>query len=102
MGEDTAIWRITIAEPNNDFLKSPQQLQQFRELMRPLLDKIKVRIGQGTPLHVFPAVPVAVAVELGRILQPKADVPLRLYDQNNDRGGFIHALDINFPKTGDQ
>jgi hypothetical protein len=39
-------------------------------------------------------------VELGRVLQPKADMPLRLYDQNNDRGGFVHALDINLADRG--
>ena len=50
---------------------------------------------------MFPAAPVSVAVELGRVLQPKADVPLRLYDQNNNLGGFVPALDINTPTTGE-
>ena len=94
LGDDAAIWRITVLEPHNDFLKSPQQLQQFRQTVRPLLDKIKTRCGQGSVLHVFPAAPVSIAVELGRIIMPKADMPLRIYDQNNDRGGFITALDI--------
>jgi hypothetical protein len=100
LGDDAAIWRITIPEPHNDFLKSARQLRQFRELIRQMLDKIKARHGQGTPLCVFPAAPVAIAVELGRVLQPKADMPLRLYDQNNDRGGFVHALDINLADRG--
>jgi len=95
LGDDAVIWRITIPEPHNDFLKSARQLRLFRELMRPLLNRIKARHGQETPLCVFPAAPVAIAVELGRVLQPKADMPLRLYDQNNDRGGFVHAFDIN-------
>jgi len=101
LGGDARIWRVTIPEPHNDFLKSPQQLRQFRELIRPLLDRIKSRVGQGRVLHVFPAAPVSVAVELGRVLQPKADVPLRLYDQNNNLGGFVPALDINTPTTGE-
>ena len=50
-------------------------------------------------LHVFPRVPVAVAVELGRILMPKADRPLRVYDQNVATGGFFHALSID-PGSG--
>lgn len=98
LGKDVAIWRVTIAGPHNDFLKSAHQLQQFRESIRPLMDQIKARYGQGTLLHVFPAAPVSIAVELGRIIMPKADMPLCLYDQSNDRGGFVHALDINLAR----
>ncbi|MDR2551115.1 MAG: SAVED domain-containing protein [Desulfobulbus sp.] len=95
IGKDAAIWQVTIQQPNNDYLKSAQQLQQFRELIRPLLDEIKDRYAPGTLLNVFPAAPVAICVELGRAIQPKAHMPMRLWDQNNDLGGFIHALDIN-------
>ncbi len=63
--------------------------------MRSLLDLIKVRHGQTTPIHIFPAASVSVAVELGRIRMPKANAPWRIYDQVNHRGGFIHALTIS-------
>jgi len=92
---DATIWRLTVPEPNNDFLRSRLQLRQFRETVRPLMDRIKARHGEAATLHVFPAAPVAVAVELGRILMPKADLPLRIYDQNRTLGGFAHALDLN-------
>lgn len=100
IGEDAAIWRVTVPQPNTDYLKSPQQLQQFRELIRPLLDEIKDHYPSGTPLNVFPAAPVSVCVELGRAIQPKAHMPLRLWDENKDQGGFIHALDINATNEG--
>ena len=99
-GDDAAIWRITVPEPNNDYLKSAEQLQRFRNLIRPLLDEIKDRYPPGTPLNVFPAAPVSVCVELGRAVQPKAHMPLRLWDENKDLGGFVHALDINFAQGG--
>lgn len=92
---DATIWRLTVREPHNDFLRSRRQLQRFREVARPLLDRIKARHGEAATLHVFPATPVAVAVEMGRILMPKADLPLRIYDQNRALGGFVHALDLN-------
>jgi len=38
--------------------------------------------------------PVSLAVELGRVRLPKADMPWLLYDQVNARGGFIRALTI--------
>jgi 5-methylcytosine-specific restriction endonuclease McrA len=100
LGDDAAIWRVTIPQPNNDYLKSARQLQQFRELIRPLMDEIKNHYQPGTPLNVISAAPVSVCVELGRAIQPKAHMPLRLWDQNSELGGFIHALDINLPQGG--
>jgi hypothetical protein len=96
LGDDATIWRVTVAHPHNDFLRSCQQLRQFREAVRPLLDRIKARHGNKTVLHVFPAVPVAVAVDMGRIVMPKADLPLRIYDENTGLGGFVHALDLDY------
>jgi hypothetical protein len=94
LGGEACIWRVTIPTPHNDFLQSRAQLAAFRAAMRPLLDQIKTRHGQTTPLHIFPAMPVATAVELGRIRMPKADIPWQLYDQVNALGGFIEALSI--------
>jgi len=91
---DANIWTVTVPTPNNDFTKSRDQLAGFRSVMRSLLDRIKARHGQSTPLHIFPATSVSVAVELGRIRMPKADTLWRIYDQVNQRGGFIPALDI--------
>ena len=90
--KDLSIWRMSIATPNNDFLKSREQLRLFRSQFRTLLDRIKVRHGQNALLHVFPAVPVSVAVEIGRVWMPKADLPLCIYDQSKKLGGFAKAF----------
>lgn len=89
-----SIWSVTIARPNNDHVKSREDLSRFRSLLRILFDDIKAAHGQWTLLHVFPATAVSLAVEFGRARMPKADMPWRIYDQNNDLGGFIPALDI--------
>jgi len=94
LGDDVDVWRMAVPEPSNDFLKSRQQLRQFRTTMRTLLDKIKTLHGEEAVLHVFPAVPVAIAVEFGRIIMPKADLPIKIYDQNRERGGFTYALEL--------
>lgn len=89
-----SIWKVSIPSPHNDFLKSKNQLQAFRETMRPLIDRIKARHGENAVLHVFPAVPTSIAVDFGRILMPKADLKLIIYDQNKERNGFIPAIEI--------
>jgi hypothetical protein len=85
------IWRVTVLRPNMDLIKSRQHLSAFRTAVRELLDRIKAAHGQATTLHVFPAMGVSPAIELGRIRMPRASMPWQLYDQVNGRG-FIPAL----------
>ena len=66
IGRDIAIWRLDVMEAHNDCLKTREQLSAFRAAVRLLLDQIKARHGQTTQLHIFPALPAAMAVELGR------------------------------------
>jgi hypothetical protein len=95
LGPDASIWIVTVDSPHNDIVKSQEHLAQFRAMVRPLLDRIKSVHGQNATLHVFPAAPVSIAVEFGRIRMPKADMPWQLYDQVNARGGFVPALFIS-------
>lgn len=95
LGEDAAIWMLTVKAPHNDLVKSPLTLREFRTTLRKLLDTIKAQHGERTPLHVFPALPVSLAVEFGRARMPKADTPWVIYDQNQTRGGFVSTLTIS-------
>lgn len=95
LGADTSIWRVTVPNPNTDLIKSRSHLSSFRSFIRPLLDRIKERHGQTTPLHVFPVVGVSVAVEMGRVRMPKSHMPWQIYDQVNALGGFIPALALS-------
>jgi hypothetical protein len=62
--------------------------------MRRLYDDIKAQHGEGATIHVFPAIPVSVAIELGRVRMPKSDLPLLVYDNVQDRG-FVPRLKIS-------
>lgn len=92
IGGDIALWQLSHAKPNNDFLRGPQQLREFRKTLRQTLNDIKLAHGEDAELHVFPAMPVACAIELGRVWMPKADLPFLMHDQNRKKGGFIPAL----------
>ena len=94
VGTTCSIWTLTIPEPNNDFLRSLEQLRMFRECWRKLLNDIKTQHGEDAQIHLFPAVPVAIAVEIGRAWMPKADLPMKVYDQNRRRNGFAYALEL--------
>jgi hypothetical protein len=94
LGDEVSIWELTINKPHNDFLKSKTQLSKYRETIRKLMVEIGKAHGKSTPLSIFPAMPVACAVELGRVRMPKADMLWILYDQNNKQNCFIKALEI--------
>lgn len=94
LGQDCSIWTITIPQPNNDFLKTRNLLERFREITRNALNEIKTKHGENITLHVFPAMPVSAAIEFGRVWMPKADMPLIIYDQNTAKGGFIKTISI--------
>jgi len=87
-----SIWELSSPAPNNDFLKGRGQARLFRQCVRELLNRIKAAHGQHATLHVFPAMPVALAVDFGRIIMPKADLKLQIYEQNQSLGGFVPAL----------
>tara|TARA_R110001592_G_scaffold22786_1_gene90289 strand:+ start:258 stop:1103 length:846 start_codon:yes stop_codon:yes gene_type:complete len=100
LGSKASIWTITVPEPQHDAIPSRQGLSQFRQRMRLLLDEIKARHGQDTELNVFPAMGVSAAIELGRVRQPKADMPFNIYDQNLKLGGFQYALTVGSETKG--
>lgn len=89
-----SIWEVTIDEPHNDFLQSEAQLSLFRSLAPKLVAKITAAHPGLPELHVFPAMPLSCAVELGRIRMPKADAKWIIYDQNDKHQRFITALTI--------
>jgi hypothetical protein len=94
LGGPASVWAIEAEGANNDILKRPVDLAEFRRILRSTFNAIKARHGEGALLHVFPAMPVSAAVETGRVWMPKADLPLLIFDQNRRLGGFVRAQEI--------
>ena len=93
LGSDTSIWSLTANAPGNDVMRCREDLAEFRWLMRGLYDEIKAIHGEDQTIHMFPAVPVSVAIEIGRVRMPKADLPVIVYDQLPG-AGFKARLEI--------
>lgn len=74
-----SIWEMTIDAPNPDFLRSKNQLYDFGRQIELLLDEI-TKASNGQALHLYLSVPVACAVEFGRVWMQKANSPLMIYD----------------------
>ena len=95
LSEDCSIWKITIQNPNNDFMKYKNHLAQFRTMCREVLNEIKTTHGEDTTINVFPAMLPSTAIEFGRVRNPKTDLPLVIFDENKLVGGFYETIKIN-------
>ena len=77
---------MTVPNPNMDMMRSREQQIEFREVVRELLSEIS-RYSNYPEINVHMAMPIACAVELGRVWMPKAHKPLVLYDYQNKKEG---------------
>ena len=77
--DNASIWEVTIANPNMDMLRSKRQQDDFKMIVRDLLTEISNSTHDDT-IAVHMAMPVACAVELGRVWMPKGHKSLVLYD----------------------
>lgn len=93
--DDTfSLYEITIKNPSPHFLKNPKQLEHFSYEYRKLLNQVQATHGHRCKIFILPAVPVAIAVECGRVLLPTKDPEIfacEYYSQD----GFRKVLRIN-------
>lgn len=84
LGSNFEVIEVTIPNPNPGFLRQEINLFDFRKVYRDLLSELRSKYGQAVRVHIFPAVPAPVAVELGRGLLPKVDPDISIYDKQKD------------------
>ncbi len=99
LGDDVSIWTVRAAGAHNDILKTRGTLGAFRELMRRVYRDIKDAHGDKAEINIFPAMPVAMSVEVGRVWMPKADLPLIVWDEHKGVGGFHKRLELRSTET---
>jgi SMODS-associated and fused to various effectors sensor domain len=94
LGGSVPIYTLTIHQPRRDYLRAQEQLELFREAWRHLLGEIRSRHNTVYTIHLFPAVPNSVAVEIGRLLLPKSDPSIVIWDWDSERGGFVRTIEV--------
>ena len=94
LGENCSIYTLTIENPFNDFLQTKEQLKEFSKIIKLLFNRIKLKYDNKTTLNIFPAMPIATAIELGRSWMPKVDMPLAIFDENKLNDGFFKTIEI--------
>lgn len=87
------IWTVTVPAPHNDIVRQPADVVNFAKTMRRAYARMQEVHGVDAVVNVFPAVPVSLAVEAGRVWMPKVNPSLRLFDHVRERG-FVEAFSI--------
>jgi len=92
--ERISIWEVTSSDCHNDCLRSEAQLSEFRTEIRKLFVSIRAAHPDAKEIRIFPVMPVACAIELGRLRMPKADLPWIIFDHHNKANAFVKRLTI--------
>jgi hypothetical protein len=86
-------YTITIEKPNRNYLYAKEQLELFRNEWYTLLSGIRERHSGRCEIHLFPAIPNSIAVEIGRSLLPKSDPVIVIYDYHRQKG-FVRTISV--------
>jgi nucleoside phosphorylase len=92
LSNSTPVYEITVARPLPNIVRTEQQLQEFLDKWRELLNEIHEFYGSGVQIHLLPATPLSISIECGRRLLPKVDPTIHIYDKSGDR--FNYAITI--------
>ena len=95
VSENFSVYEITIENPSPHFLKSRKQLEGFSREYRKLLNDLQATYGDSCEISIIPAVPAPIAVECGRVLLPKSDPEIFVYEYDDSQNRFRRVLKIN-------
>lgn len=91
LGEDVDIWKIESNIHGNDIIKNKSDIDAYRKVIFTVYEDIKDKYGRNCEINIFPAMPIAIAVETGRVWMKKSHPKLIIYDEKN---GFKKCLEI--------
>lgn len=92
---DTTQWYFIRSVPQSvHAVRTAEDVGAFRAVARDVVSDIARLYPPGTRIHVFPAAPNSLCVEFGRLLLPKADPDLVVYDWNGSVGGWVKAVTL--------
>lgn len=89
---DRTTYEIALDDPKIDAVRSEAQLDAFGRVYRATLDQIARKHRSTTQIHVFGAMPVAVAVDCGRRVLHSADPVVVAYHLVGDT--YVRALEL--------
>ncbi|WP_440709877.1 SAVED domain-containing protein [Herbiconiux sp. YIM B11900] len=79
--------------PNFDLVDSPATVDAFARTWRSLLSEIETH-EKITEVNLVPAVPITIAVAIGRQVNSSVHPPMRIYDRTGHDAGYAFTLEL--------
>ena len=89
VGKYESVYKIKAETNGVDCIKSVEDLSAFWHTYQNVLDEILNTHGAGCKIHLFPAMPVSAAFEVGRRYMLNTHPSITIFDENN---GFFETL----------
>lgn len=89
-----SLWEVTTPNPNMDMMRTKKQQEDFRAIIRELFSEIS-RSSGFDEIKVHMAMPVAAAVEFGRVWMAKPHKALSLYDYRGGKENYTITIKDN-------
>ncbi|MBV8665962.1 MAG: SAVED domain-containing protein [Burkholderiaceae bacterium] len=86
------IVRFGVANPTPHLVEDESDIQHFRMVFVKFMAEVR-NMGYKH-IHLFPAMPLSLAVELGRQLLPKVEPTIDVWDAQH--GKFVQTLQLDF------
>ena len=85
------IARFTVPVPEYSLVRNRNTIDSFRRAIQPQLSRLEASTSE--PIHLFAAVPAAIAIEFGALLSTQHAHPYRIYDRG-DGNRFVPMMNI--------
>lgn len=85
---------VTTNEPRTGLIRGPKLLPPLRRAFQKAFELAKQALVDGGMVHVFAAMPASASVAFGQASLPKAMPTMRVYDFNDEAGGWRPALTL--------
>ncbi|PIQ27251.1 hypothetical protein COW36_00170 [bacterium (Candidatus Blackallbacteria) CG17_big_fil_post_rev_8_21_14_2_50_48_46] len=85
--------------PGRNIIRQKAHLVEFKKKWIAFVDEIRAQLlksdqGMQSKIHLFVAVPVTVALEIGRQFQPTTESRVLIYDMNRETGHYYFTLEL--------
>lgn len=90
---DANIARFTAGDPAYSYVKNADFIGHFRDQLQRRLSELEAHSSQ--PIHVFPAIPAALAIEFGALLSTNHQHGYWIYDRDGPTDAFRRHVSLD-------
>ena len=92
---DYPVYSINADTPSFNFIQSWDQVLEFRDRYRSMLDRIRSVHGEAVTIHLVPASPNPISFEVGKGIMKNIDPTILLYDKGSEDLTYQYVMTLH-------